>query len=620
MKTALIFSGQPRNFLFTYEYIKKNILDILQPDVFFHTWSDNLHSAAEHVDVDLIEYPNETQLINLLNPKLYKFQKNEYIFDKFDKEIRSKYSDPFIQYSMFYSMREAILLKKKYEKKNSFIYDLVIRIRFDFLAINKFDYSDFRKNKLNYYDLLKNKRVPCDWMFWSDSKTMDTLSECFLDLKRYSNSLVYFTGENILNQKAIEREITLNPIKKSGFILRDKYFKDFNSGNIFIKNITNRLFDTIKFLFFEYKYNFLRKSDLLLDFTKWKIESLIINRFRNLKKIQVKKNKKDYSVVFKKEINDNAIIRVYIFSYNKSKFIDETINRVLNSEKPHLIDLVVIDDNSNDNTLEIVFNHAKSKYFSFLKFNRNNGISYLRNFAISLTPESFKYIYFLDGDDYVHRSKISESIKILDRERNFDAAFSNLKNIYMDGRFEKTNLDKHLNYDDICKGATPPGPMSNIIYKRDLFNINKLYFDSNVNHLEDWDFLLSLTDCKYYLIKDCLLSVNLQSQDFYKDSILNQLNSRLYIINKKFLNIKNLDYQKNIITHLCIVYTIKTKKYLFLVKLIFLNFYLLMDISRYSSIRKTFRSLINLNINILFTVISIIKSKIKKNANNKSFN
>ena len=38
MKLALCLSGQPRSYAKTYEYLKQNLLDVHDVDIFIHTW------------------------------------------------------------------------------------------------------------------------------------------------------------------------------------------------------------------------------------------------------------------------------------------------------------------------------------------------------------------------------------------------------------------------------------------------------------------------------------------------------------------------------------------------------------------------------------------------------
>lgn len=87
-------------------------------------------------------------------------------------------------------------------------------------------------------------------------------------------------------------------------------------------------------------------------------------------------------------------ISVVIPVYNKEKYIDRCILSVLNQTlRPG--EIVVIDDGSTDNSLEIL----KNKYADQIKLEtqNNSGEAITRNNAVALTNGDF--VAFLDGDD-----------------------------------------------------------------------------------------------------------------------------------------------------------------------------------------------------------------------------
>lgn len=614
MKTALLFSGQPRNLKQSYRYLKKYIIDDLNPDIFIHTWDDNLHSSAKHVDITKVKYASKDLIIELLKPKNYIFENNNEFMKNLDNNLKSKYSDPFIQYSMFYSMNRVNDLKKKYEKENDFIYDTVIRIRFDFIPLERIKNKEIKPKTFNYFNILKNKNVPCDWIFWSDSKTMDILNNCYVNLDEFIKKIEYFTGENILKLHSENNNIDFCGYNKSGFILRDEKFLNLNSGKIYPLNSLDAIFDNLKFTLLFLRFLLITKLSNLYYFLNYKIDSIFLNRFRNLKK-KLSNKKSSYEVVFENLNEQYFKIQVFVFSFNKEKYIEKTINNIFDSEKSELIDLFVIDDNSTDQTFDLVYNHPKRNKFTFIKFYRNHGISYLRNFAINNIKKKIDYIFFLDGDDFLNKYKIIKSINILNNNSNYDAVFSNVKNIRSKNKPYNSNFLNNIFYHEILNGITPPAPMSNIIYRTKLFKFrNKNYFDNYLTHLEDWDFLIGLNKVNYYCIKENLVSINID-KDFCHRDILREIDNRLYVVNKRIKKITNLDYQSTIITQLNIQYICKDYVLIFL-RLIKLNLFYLIDIVRLKSVYHIFGGFIKMNFFISKIMVSKIINKYRNNGNN----
>ena len=109
-----------------------------------------------------------------------------------------------------------------------------------------------------------------------------------------------------------------------------------------------------------------------------------------------------------KSVEQFPLVSVIIPLFNSEKFISETIQSVLNQTYP-VIEILVIDDGSSDNTLEIAktFKNKHVKIFS----QPNKGASAARNYGIR--EASGTYIQFLDSDDFLSSGKIEEQVKLL---------------------------------------------------------------------------------------------------------------------------------------------------------------------------------------------------------------
>lgn len=96
-------------------------------------------------------------------------------------------------------------------------------------------------------------------------------------------------------------------------------------------------------------------------------------------------------------------------AYNCEKFIVESINSVL-AQTYHKWELLVLDDGSTDNTLEII-EKFENKDPRIIKLqNKNNiGVSETRNKGISFAQG--EWIAFLDSDDIWEPSKLEKQLK-----------------------------------------------------------------------------------------------------------------------------------------------------------------------------------------------------------------
>ncbi|GAB3195584.1 glycosyltransferase involved in cell wall biosynthesis [Pontibacter aydingkolensis] len=101
-------------------------------------------------------------------------------------------------------------------------------------------------------------------------------------------------------------------------------------------------------------------------------------------------------------------VSVIIPVFNSSKYIEETINSVLNQTWSN-IELIIVDDGSSDNTLDIV-SKFEGDNLKVVK-QANLGACAARNHGFSVSKGD--YIQFLDADDVLAPDKIELQIKQL---------------------------------------------------------------------------------------------------------------------------------------------------------------------------------------------------------------
>ena len=126
----------------------------------------------------------------------------------------------------------------------------------------------------------------------------------------------------------------------------------------------------------------------------------------------------------------NPKISVLIPAYNAEKFIQRTIDSVLNQTFSDL-EIVVIDDGSKDKTPDIVRemreNDSRVNYF----YQENQGLSNTRNRLVELAKGEL--IAFLDHDDEWRPEKIEKQLSVFEKDNGLGLVFSDA-HIKKDGR------------------------------------------------------------------------------------------------------------------------------------------------------------------------------------------
>lgn len=103
-----------------------------------------------------------------------------------------------------------------------------------------------------------------------------------------------------------------------------------------------------------------------------------------------------------------ALISVIIPIYNVEKFLDETIQSILNQSNKNW-ELILIDDGSTDNSALIAEKYLIDSRISLFR-QKNEGVSIARNKGLSLAKG--KWVYFMDSDDTLDSDFLKTSVEI----------------------------------------------------------------------------------------------------------------------------------------------------------------------------------------------------------------
>lgn len=149
MKVALCISGQPRNVERGFPFIKDNIIDVNDPDVFIHAWVDDsiigpeIRNSGNHIASSPIPSDIDDIILKLYCPVDYIFEPQRE-FDERDYNIhRFPGIVPKNSLSQRFSVRESIYLALEHSA-----YDVIIRMRFDWAIGVPVDMRSFDTSRI----------------------------------------------------------------------------------------------------------------------------------------------------------------------------------------------------------------------------------------------------------------------------------------------------------------------------------------------------------------------------------------------------------------------------------------------------------------------------------------
>jgi len=189
------------------------------------------------------------------------------------------------------------------------------------------------------------------------------------------------------------------------------------------------------------------------------------------------------------ELNNKPLVSVVVTCYNHEKYIEECLLSILKQTYQN-IELIVIDDGSKDNSLNIIKDLAVQYTFNYQHQN-NQGVCVALNHGLSLATG--KYICCCDSDDKFALDKITKQVDFLEQNIQYKLCYTN-KTFFDDqqktyvenpGKRRSGWIFEALITDEFSM------PFSSHMMYRTIYNEVGLY-DPKIK-IQDWDMFLRIT-------------------------------------------------------------------------------------------------------------------------------
>jgi glycosyltransferase involved in cell wall biosynthesis len=184
------------------------------------------------------------------------------------------------------------------------------------------------------------------------------------------------------------------------------------------------------------------------------------------------------------------IVSIIIATYNRAKFIDTTLDSILNQTYFN-IEVIIVDDGGDDNTIEVLKPYLRDPRFKFYKrpLIFPKGCPGSRNFGLSKVTGEF--VWFFDDDDIAHPDLLENCIYEL---RNTEQDFCRFeRTVFYD--FEKIEFDKienpkretvsKKNLKQLIIGELPFNSCQ-VIWRK--ASLGKEHFRGDIIYADDWEF------------------------------------------------------------------------------------------------------------------------------------
>ena len=239
------------------------------------------------------------------------------------------------------------------------------------------------------------------------------------------------------------------------------------------------------------------------------------------------------------------LVSVIMPNFNSEKFISDAINSVINQIDFFSLELIIIDDNSNDRCIEIIKNYqTKDDRIILIESSSNTGAGLARNKGLSVSKG--KYITFIDSDDTWHLDKLSIQIKIMEKLNiaitHTDYGYIDSKGIVADHIFRTSKYP--VDYDNLLK-RTEISCLT-VVYNRELIGLE--YFP-DIKRKQDYVVWLNI-------LKKGFKSIPLHTvTGFYRQQSSAKVFNRLNFVHTHFILLRSryvgLSLYKSIYYTLC---------------------------------------------------------------------
>ena len=182
-------------------------------------------------------------------------------------------------------------------------------------------------------------------------------------------------------------------------------------------------------------------------------------------------------------------VSVVVPTFNRVDFVLEAIKSI-SSQTFQPLEIILVDNNFEDNTTEMVAKHFKSVKILIQK---KQGVSAARNFGIR--EASGNWIAFLDSDDQWHKRKLEEQVKSISRDK-LSADLSHTDEIWYRNKFfnqKEIHKKRGVLFLNIACHF--------VVFLQVVYLLEKGFddiglFDESLDVCEDYDFWLRFC-CKY---------------------------------------------------------------------------------------------------------------------------
>lgn len=216
-------------------------------------------------------------------------------------------------------------------------------------------------------------------------------------------------------------------------------------------------------------------------------------------------------------------ISIITASYNYADYIPKTIESIINQTYPNW-ELIVVDDGSSDNSVEIIESYCKKdsriKLFQH-KRGKNRGLK--DTLLLGIKKSTSDWIAFCESDDYYTPNHLEEKVKVINKHKDANFIFNDYTILgnqdFQESPYYKVCQDTlksnkgNADYSNICSKYNPVVTFSIVMLRKEL--LKNLDFNSPIKPILDYYLWAQLSSKTKFYYMDTPLSILIKHDGSY---------------------------------------------------------------------------------------------------------
>lgn len=198
------------------------------------------------------------------------------------------------------------------------------------------------------------------------------------------------------------------------------------------------------------------------------------------------------------------LLSIIIPTYNMSSYIERCLNSLISDKTKDLLDIIVINDGSTDDSSKKAKDIACQYPEMFKVIDKENG-NYGSCVNMGLSKAIGKYIKILDADDFMDTGALEETLDTM-MQLDVDMVLTNFNKLYTNSKSKEHTFElpsrQELRLEKICSRKDFKNFwMHSVAYKRALFTNMKYHQTEGISYTDqEWIFLpLAMVRTVYYI-------------------------------------------------------------------------------------------------------------------------